>query len=46
VQLIGNTRARHSLVVNRDGRINVPELGPITVAGMRFEEARRASRRV
>jgi protein involved in polysaccharide export with SLBB domain len=40
VQLIGNTRARHSLVVNRDGRIMFPELGPITVAGMRFEEAR------
>jgi protein involved in polysaccharide export with SLBB domain len=40
VQLIGNTRARHSLVVNRDGRIMFPELGPITVAGLRFEEAR------
>jgi len=40
IQLIGNTRARHSLVVNRDGRIMFPDLGPITVAGLRFEEAR------
>jgi protein involved in polysaccharide export with SLBB domain len=40
VQLVGNTRARHSLVVNRDGRVMFPELGPIAVAGLRFEEAR------
>ncbi|HET7204449.1 MAG TPA: SLBB domain-containing protein [Steroidobacteraceae bacterium] len=40
VQLIGNTRGRHSLVVNRDGRIMFPELGPIPVSGLRFEEAR------
>jgi protein involved in polysaccharide export with SLBB domain len=40
VQLIGNTRARHSLVVNRDGRIMFPELGPIAVAGLRFEDAK------
>lgn len=40
VQLIGNTRARHSLVVNRDGRVMFPDLGPIPVSGIRFEEAR------
>ena len=40
VQLIGNTRGRHSLVVNRDGRVNFPELGPITVSGLRFEQAK------
>jgi len=40
VQLIGNTRARHSLVVNRDGRIMFPDLGPINVAGLRFEQAK------
>ena len=28
VQLIGNTKGRHSLVVNRDGRVKFPELGP------------------
>lgn len=38
VQLIGNSRGRYSLNVNRDGRIMFPELGPIQVAGLRFEE--------
>jgi len=40
VQLIGNTKGRYSLVVNRDGRVMFPELGPIAVSGMRFEEAK------
>jgi protein involved in polysaccharide export with SLBB domain len=40
VQLIGNTRGRHSLVVNRDGRILFPELGPIAVSGLRIDEAK------
>jgi protein involved in polysaccharide export with SLBB domain len=38
VQLIGNSKGRYSLTVNRDGRIMFPELGPVAVAGMRFEE--------
>jgi polysaccharide biosynthesis/export protein len=41
VQLIGNTKGTYSLVVNREGQINFPELGPVTVSGMRFEEIRR-----
>ena len=40
VQLIGSTRGNYNLVVGRDGQVNFPELGPITVSGMRFEEAR------
>jgi polysaccharide export outer membrane protein len=40
VQLLGNTTSRHSLVVNRDGRIMFPALGPVAVAGLRFDEAR------
>jgi polysaccharide export outer membrane protein len=40
VQLIGNTKGRYSLVVGRDGRINFPELGPIAVSGLRFEDVR------
>jgi protein involved in polysaccharide export with SLBB domain len=40
IQLIGNTKGRYSLVVQRDGRINFPELGPIPVSGLRFEEVR------
>lgn len=40
VQLIGSTKGRYTLVVRRDGRINFPELGPIAVGGMRFDDAR------
>ena len=40
VQLIGNGKGRYSLVVNRDGEVMFPELGPIAVSGMRFEEAK------
>jgi protein involved in polysaccharide export with SLBB domain len=40
VQLIGNTKGKHSLVVNRDGRIMFPELGPIAVSGLRVDEAK------
>jgi len=38
VQLIGNSKGRYSFTVNRDGRIMFPELGPVAVAGLRFEE--------
>lgn len=40
VQLIGNTRGRYGLVVGRDGAINFPELGPVSVSGRRFDEVR------
>ena len=40
VQLIGNTKGKHSLVVNRDGRVMFPELGPIAVSGLRVDEAK------
>lgn len=40
IQLLGNTRGRYSLVVGRDGRVNFPELGPIAVGGMRFDDMR------
>ena len=38
VQLIGNVKANYKLVVGRTGEINFPELGPISVAGMPFDE--------
>jgi protein involved in polysaccharide export with SLBB domain len=38
VQLIGNVKANYTLVVGRDGEIRFPELGPISVAGMPFDE--------
>lgn len=40
VQLIGSTKGRYSLMVGRDGRINFPELGPISVSARRFEDVR------
>lgn len=40
VQLTGSTKGTYSLVVNRSGAINFPDIGPINVAGMRFPEVR------
>lgn len=40
VQYIGSVTGSHSLVIGRDGQIDLPELGPISVAGMRFNELR------
>lgn len=40
VQTYGKEAGRYSLEVGRDGRIDFPELGPIAVAGQRFEAVR------
>jgi len=40
VLLVGERGGRFRLVVGRDGIVDFPELGPIAVAGLRFEEAR------
>ena len=40
VQLFGNQNANYNLSVSRDGRINFPKLGPIDVAGQRFDDVR------
>ncbi len=40
VQLFGNDNGNYSLLVGRDGQINFPKLGPIAVAGQRFENVR------
>lgn len=40
VQLFGNENGNYSLLVGRDGQINFPKLGPIAVAGQRFETVR------
>src|SRR5450631_3838806 len=42
IQLYGNEPASYSLTVERDGRINFPKLGPISVGGLTFENARAA----
>ena len=39
VQLFGKRNVEYKLVVTRDGNILVPEYGPVTLAGMTFDEA-------
>jgi len=38
VQLFGSVDENYSLVVNRDGSINFPDVGPLDVAGLDFTE--------
>ena len=40
VQVYGKDNAQHSLVINREGIINYPQLGPIYVAGQTFAQLR------
>ncbi len=35
--LWGRVNAQYSLVVNKDGEITIPDIGPLQVAGMRFD---------
>ena len=39
VQLYGKENASHSLVVNREGQIQFPQIGPVTLAGISFSRA-------
>ncbi len=38
ITLWGRTNANYNLTVDRDGKISVPALGPLAVAGMTFEQ--------
>lgn len=40
IQLLGKISENHDLSVGRNGAINFPELGPISVAGLKFSEAK------
>lgn len=40
LQLIGEGGGRYSLVVSRDGTVDLPQLGPLAIAGLRFEAAK------
>jgi polysaccharide biosynthesis/export protein len=40
MQLYGNKNFNFRLIVGRDGRVSVPELGPVSVAGQTFEGAK------
>lgn len=44
VQLYGNRNAEYELPVSRDGTISLPELGPLRVAGLGFDEVRETLR--
>lgn len=40
VQFFGNVNSIYDYEVTRDGILNLPEIGPVTVAGLRFSEFR------
>lgn len=40
VQLFGNVNNIYELEVSRDGTLNIPELGPVNVAGLRYSDLR------
>ncbi|HAU12896.1 MAG: ATPase [Pseudomonadales bacterium] len=40
IQLYGKVNNNYNLAVNRDGQIQLPEIGPITLAGLTFSNAR------
>lgn len=42
LQLFGKENKSYSLVVSRDGLLNLPDIGPVAVTGMSFESASRA----
>lgn len=41
VQLYGKENKEYDLVISRDGSIQFPELGPISVSGLKFEDLRK-----
>jgi len=40
LQLFGKDSSEHDLQLSREGKISIPKLGPITLAGLTFEDAR------
>ncbi len=38
VQLYGQESLSHNLIVDREGRLTIPRLGPLTVAGLTYDE--------
>jgi polysaccharide export outer membrane protein len=40
VQIAGDSTGLYSLVVGRDGQVNLPEIGPLAVAGLSFDAAK------
>jgi protein involved in polysaccharide export with SLBB domain len=46
LQLFGKENSSHSLVVSREGLLHLPGIGPVPVAGQRFDELRRNLERI
>lgn len=42
IQLLGKQSSQYELTVNRDGDIDFPELGPMLISGLTFDEAKAA----
>jgi len=38
IMLWGRVNAQYDLVVDRDGNVSIPQIGPLQVSGMRFDE--------
>ena len=38
LQMFGQESVSHTLIVDREGRITIPRLGPLTVAGLSYDE--------
>lgn len=39
IQLYGKESATHTLMLNREGNVQFPEIGPISLAGLKFDQA-------
>lgn len=40
IRIYGNVHAEYELMMDRDGKVNIPEVGPIELWGLTFREAR------
>ena len=41
IQLYGKENLAHSLVLNREGQVQFPQIGPVTLAGLTFSQAQK-----
>lgn len=41
IQLYGKDNRSHSFVINREGQIQFPQIGPVTLAGLTFSQAKK-----
>jgi len=41
LQLFGKENARYNLVINREGTVQIPKIGPVSAAGLKFSDLRK-----